>query len=75
MGQRDQLVDADRVVAEVAQERALLVGEGELGGVAHRGLAGGGADFADQGAEFFEDVVDGLDEPGAVADQAVAALA
>ena len=28
-----------------------------------------------RGAEFFEDVVDGLDQPGAVADEAMAAAA
>ena len=64
---------ADGAVVELAQERALLVGEGELGGVADGGLVGRGADLADQRAELFEDVVDRLDQPGAVADQAVAA--
>ena len=40
------------------------------------GLCRGGAgDLADLGAEFFEDVVDGLDQPGTVADQVVAAPA
>ena len=39
------------------------------------GLAGIGADLADQGAELLEDVVDGLDQPGSVADQAMAAPA
>ena len=35
-GADDQLVDADGAVVELAQERPLLVGEGQLGGVADR---------------------------------------
>ena len=62
-------------LVELAQERPFLVGEGQLGGMADGWLVGGGVDLADQGAELFEDVVDRLDESGAVADQAVAAAA
>ncbi len=39
------------------------------------GLVGSGLDLADQRTEFLEDVIDGLDEPGTVADQAMAAAA
>ena len=39
------------------------------------GSSVGGVDLADQWAKLFEDVVDGLHEPGAVADQAMAAAA
>ena len=37
------------LVVELAQERAFRVGEGQLGGVADRRLAGSGADFAGPG--------------------------
>ena len=74
-GAHDQLVDAGRRVVEPAEQRALGVGERQLGGMAHRRLIRGGPDLPDQRAELFEDVVDRLDQPGAVADQAVAAAA
>ena len=72
---RDQVVDGGRLIVEPAQQRPLRVGERELGGMTDRGLVGAGADLLHQGAELFEDVVDGLDQPGTVADQAVAAAA
>ena len=74
-GADDQLVDAGGLVVELAEERSFLVGECQLGGVADGGLVGGGVDLADERAELLEDVVDGFDQPGAVADQAMAAAA
>jgi hypothetical protein len=60
---------------KLTQERALRVGERELGEVAHGGLTETGLDLAKSCAEFFEDVVDGFDEPGSVADELVTAAA
>jgi len=70
-----QLVDADGMVVELAEQRSLLVAEAKLGRVADGWLVGCGVDLADQRAKFLEDVVDHLDQAGAVTDQAVAAAA
>jgi len=70
-----QLVDADGMVVELAEQRSLLVAEAKLGRVADGWLVGCGVDLADQRAKFLEDVVDRLDQAGAVTDQAVAAAA
>ena len=59
-GADDQLVDASGAVVELAQEHALLVGEGELGGMADGSFVRGGADLAEQRAELLKDVVDRL---------------
>jgi hypothetical protein len=75
VGAGDQLVDAGGLALELAQERALLVGKAQFSGMADWGLAGGGVDFADQGTEIFEDIVDRLDEPSSVADEAMASAA
>ena len=56
-----------------SEQGAFLVGEGEFGRILDRCLVRGGMDFANRWAELPEDVVDGLDQPGAVAEQAVAA--
>ncbi len=74
-GAGDQLVDAGGVVIELAEQGAFLIGEGKFGRVADGGLVGGGVNLADQRTKLLEDVVDGLDQAGAVADQAVAAAA
>ena len=52
-----------------------MIGEGELCGMAYRGLVGAVFYFADQWTKLFEDIVDGLHQPGAVANEAVAAAA
>ena len=74
-GAGDQVVDAGRLIVKLAQERSLRVGECQLGGMTDRRLVGIGADLADQWSELFHDVVDGLDQAGTVADQAMAAPA
>ncbi len=56
-GPGDQLVPADRVAVELAQERSLLVAEGKLGGVADGSFIGRGVDLADERARLFEDLV------------------
>jgi len=71
----DQVIDPGGSVVELAEQRSFLVAEGELGRMADRWLVGRGVDLADQRAKLLEDVVDGLDQAGAVADQAVAAAA
>ncbi len=52
-----------------------MIGERQLGRMPHRGLGRVGAHLLDQGTELLEDVVDGLDELGPVADQGMAAPA
>ncbi len=47
----DQLAHGGGMVVELALERALRVGERQLGGVADRRLLGGGADLLEQWAE------------------------
>ena len=74
-GAGDQLVDADGMVVELAEQRSLLVAEAKLGRVADGGLVRGGVHLANRRAKFLEDVVDRLDQAGAVTDQAVAAAA
>ena len=71
-GAADQLVDADGMVVELAEQGSLLVAEAKLGRVADGGLVRGGVHLANQRAKFLEDVVDRLDQAGAVPDQAVA---
>ena len=74
-GAGDQLVDADGMVVEVAEQGAFLIGKGQFDRVADGGLVRGGVDLANQRAKLLEDVVDRLDQAGSVADQAVAAAA
>src|SRR5271157_3522661 len=74
-GASDQLVDADGMVVELAEQGSLLVAEAKLGRVADGGLVRGGVHLANQRAKLLEDVVDRLDQAGAVTDQAVAAAA
>jgi hypothetical protein len=74
-GADDQLVDFGGLAFEVTEERSLLIGEGQLRGVADGGLVGSGMYLADQGPECLEDVVDRLDQPRAVADQPMAVAA
>ena len=74
-GASDQLVDADGMVVELAEQRSLLVAEAKLGRVADGGLVRGGVHLANQRAKFLEDVIDRLDQLGAVTEQAVAAAA
>ncbi len=50
----DKLVDSGRLTFKLAQERALLIRQGQLGGVADRWFLGRGADLADQRAKLFE---------------------
>jgi hypothetical protein len=57
------------------QQRSLLIGECQFGGVANRGLVRGGLNFSHERPKLFEDVVDGFPESCALADQAVAAAA
>jgi len=63
------------MVVEQAEQGSLLVAEAKFGRVADGGLVRGGVDLANQRAKLLEDVVDRLDQAGAVADQAVAAAA
>ncbi len=74
-GAGDQVVDAGRLVVELAEQRSLCVGERQLGRMTDRGLRWTGLHFSDEWSELIDDVVDGLDQSGAVADQAVAASA
>src|SRR5271165_3251033 len=71
-GAGDQLVDADGMVVELAEQRSLLVAEAQLGRVADGGLVRSGVHLANQRAKLLEDVVDRLDQAGSVTDQAVA---
>jgi hypothetical protein len=57
------------------QERTFRVREGQLGRMADGRFLGSGANFLNERAELFEDVVDGLNQAGTVADQAMAAPA
>ena len=66
---------AGRLIVELAQQRSFRVGECQLGRMTDRRLLGIGANLLDQGPKLFEDVVDRLDQPGTVADQAMAAAA
>jgi len=74
-GADDQVVNADGMVVELAEQGSLLVAEAQLGRVADGGLVRGGVDLANQWAKFLKDVVDRLDQLGAVTEQAVAAAA
>ena len=74
-GLGDQLIDGNRLIAEVAEQRSLLVGERQFGGMADGGFVDVPLDLADERAEFLQNVVDRFDELRAVAEQFVAASA
>lgn len=74
-GLANELIDARGFVIELGEDGAFEVGESELSGMADGGFVGAGAYFADEGAEFFKDVVNRFHEAGSVADEAVTALA
>ena len=74
-GASDQVIYSRRLIVQMAQERSFQVGECELGRMTDGWFLRGRSNFLNQRAKFFENVVNGLDQAGAVTDQAMAAPA